>query len=210
MTDYAYRDGKKYVWPVAMRSSFNGVGGWHKLTDEQRAVYGWYPVQYVNDIYTPSEQERVLNSEGLVDGVYQVAYTVTDIPISTLIKSAQSTAQEIRNELMYKGVEYMGAVFKSDPISTAEVEGVSERYDRARPGWTDDQWPIKHNGRWRTQDNSFLYMTIEEFHGLADRLAEHAVNVAQRAHTVKDDLLTACTTKAEIDQVLEDFRNYVA
>lgn len=170
----------------------------------------------------------VADSESLVNNGYsvfddrvEVLYSVVDA-IPGLIIEAKATAQKIRDELMYKGVEYLGSVFKSDAISAAEVHGQSMFYalDDANPSASlNSEWllphPAGHGGRWRTMDNSFLSMTLTEFHGLSKRLREYERNVSQQAHAVKGEdggvpgLLDTCTTKAEIDQILTDFRGYV-
>lgn len=148
--------------------------------------------------------------------------------LEATIEAAKDTAQLIRNGLMYGGVEYMGGMFKTDAISAAEVHGQSMFYalpDNNPSTSPDAEWllphPAGHGGRWRTMDNGFVSMTLTEFHGLSKRLREYERNVSQQAHIVKGakgingapdtpGLLDVCTTKAEIDQVLEDFRNYVA
>lgn len=155
-----------------------------------------------------------------VGGHYTYAngqFGFTDTGLEAAIEAAKDTAQLIRNDLMYGGVEYMGGTFKTDAISAAEVHGQSMFYalpDDNPSTSPDAEWllphPAGHGGRWRTMDNGFVSMTLTEFHGLSKRLREYERNVSQQAHTVKDTLLPTCTTKAEIDQVLEDFRNYVA
>jgi len=91
MTDFSYKKDNKYIWPVAMRSRFNGVGGWHTLTDEQRAVHGWYPIDYTDSLYNPATEDRLFVSQELVGGVFKVVYVVRDLTLDELkaIKKGQ-------------------------------------------------------------------------------------------------------------------------
>ena len=56
--NYGYIQDGKIVAPVAMRSRFDNVGGWHLLTDEQRAKHRWYPCDVLNESYDPATQVR--------------------------------------------------------------------------------------------------------------------------------------------------------
>ena len=56
--NYGYIQYGKIVAPVAMRSRFDNVGGWHLWTDEQRAKHRWYPCDVLNESYDPATQVR--------------------------------------------------------------------------------------------------------------------------------------------------------
>lgn len=56
--NYGYIQDGRIVAPVAMRSRFANVGGWHLLTDEQRAKHRWYPCDIVNEDYDAALQVR--------------------------------------------------------------------------------------------------------------------------------------------------------
>lgn len=125
------------------------------------------------------------------------------------IEYASTVAKDIRDGLIFGGLVYQGNTFKTDPVAVAEVDSVSARYTLGRDGWkTEADWQTRHNGRWRTTDNHFAEMTLEEFHGLAEFTAEHITKISQRAHDVKDTLLPSCKTQEEIDKVISDFREY--
>lgn len=136
-------------------------------------------------------------------------FSYTDYGRRLAIDIATATAKEIRDGLIFGGVTYQGSTFKTDPVAVAEVDSVSARYTLGRDGWkTEADWQTRHNGRWRTADNHFAEMTLEEFHGLAEFTAEHITKISQRAHVVKDTLLPSCKTQEEIDKVISDFREY--
>lgn len=84
MTDFAYKKDNKFIWPVPMCSRFNGVGGWHTLTDEQRATHGWYPIDYTGNLYNPATEDRLFVSQELVGNVFKVVYVVRDLTIAEL------------------------------------------------------------------------------------------------------------------------------
>jgi len=134
----------------------------------------------------------------------------TTAGLASAIDTAKTTATEIRDQLIYGGIDYLGARFKTGVLDVAKIEGVSERYERARPGWaTDADWQARHGGYWRTADNQNRAMTLEQFHGLSDAIADQISLIEIEAHRVKDTLLESCTTKAEIDQVLHNFRGFL-
>lgn len=161
----------------------------------------------------------VPDSNGIGDGFSGGEFNKTQAPVPTiteLIATAKATATQIRDELIHGGIDYLGGRFKTGVIDVAKIEGVSERYERARPGWaTEADWQARHGGYWRTSDNLNHAMTLEQFHGLSDAISDQISLIEIEAHRVKGEdggapgLLDACTTKAEIDQVLSDFRGYL-
>lgn len=56
--NYGYIQGGKVIAPIPMRSRFSGIGGWHLLTDEQRAKHRWYPCDVINGGYDSAIQVR--------------------------------------------------------------------------------------------------------------------------------------------------------
>lgn len=82
--DYSYKKEGEFIWPVAMRSRFKEVGGWHTLTDEQRAKHGWYPIDYTGKEYDPATEDRLFVSQELVGEVFKVVYAVRDLTIDEL------------------------------------------------------------------------------------------------------------------------------
>lgn len=59
MAQYAIVVGTKVVKaPVSLVTNYNGVGGFHKLTDEKRKEYGWYPCSVINEGYNSIFQNR--------------------------------------------------------------------------------------------------------------------------------------------------------
>ena len=72
--------------PVSLRSRYDGIGGFHLLTDAERLAHGWYPLTLVNEQYNHKTQNRseVPNYEILEDSVIGT-YTVTDKSIQTIM-----------------------------------------------------------------------------------------------------------------------------
>jgi hypothetical protein len=98
MSHYAYKSANTFVWPVALRSRFNNIGGWHTLTDQERAKQGWYPIEYNNLAYNSLRQSRQLESARLIDGVFKVVYQVTDLSQETMIARFESQATKATKE----------------------------------------------------------------------------------------------------------------
>ena len=73
--------------PVAMRARFNDIGGWHTLTDEQRAEHGWYPCTLINEQYDPARQIRSIDPVCVFDAEAKhvtATYTIVDKPLETV------------------------------------------------------------------------------------------------------------------------------
>jgi hypothetical protein len=96
---YAYRDAGR--WTIAsMMPRFNGIGGWHTLTDEERAKHGWYPCVEVNANYNPTTQIRSPAQFVLKDDVVTASYTIWDKPDSQVHNEAAEAVRSDRNSLI--------------------------------------------------------------------------------------------------------------
>jgi len=71
--------------PLAMCSNFEGVGAWHTLTDEDRAKYGWYPCEVLNESFDAFVQSRSVLPDLSFDGATITAtYTIIDKALETI------------------------------------------------------------------------------------------------------------------------------
>jgi hypothetical protein len=96
---YAYRDIGK--WTIAsLMPRFKGIGGWHTLTDAERAKHGWYPCVEVNAAYNPTTQIRSLAEFVLEDGIVTATYTIWDKPETQIYSEAATAVRDERNRLL--------------------------------------------------------------------------------------------------------------
>lgn len=96
---YAYRDDGR--WTIAsLMPRFKGIGGWHTLTDAERAQHGWYPCVEVNANYNPTTQIRSPAEFVLVDNVVTATYTVWDKPEEQVYAEAAAKVRNERNKLI--------------------------------------------------------------------------------------------------------------
>jgi len=77
---YAYKKNNEFVYPVNLSSKFNGIGGWHLKTDEERAEEEYYRLVTVNEVAEAHQirstfADIVLDDETLI---CTAAYTLTD------------------------------------------------------------------------------------------------------------------------------------
>lgn len=71
--------------PLTMCSNFNGIGAWHTLTDEQRAVHGWFPCLMVNEFFSVLKQVRSERPEMSFDGqTITVFYAISEKSLATI------------------------------------------------------------------------------------------------------------------------------
>ncbi len=96
---YAYNEKGKWIISSLM-SRFRGVGGWHILTDEERAKHGWYPCIEVNANYNPTTQIRSPAEFVLADGIVTATYTIWDKPESQIYSEAADNIRTERNRLL--------------------------------------------------------------------------------------------------------------
>lgn len=88
-------------WVIAsLMPRFKGIGGWHTLTDEERAKHGWYPCVEVNAQYDPVTQIRSPAEFVLADNVVTATYTIWDKPDSQVYNEAADEARSDRNRLL--------------------------------------------------------------------------------------------------------------
>lgn len=83
--NYGYIKNGEIKAPVAMCSVFEGIGAWHTLTDQERAVHGWYRCEVVNESVDPLTQSRSDFPELSFDGEkITAAYTVIEKSLETV------------------------------------------------------------------------------------------------------------------------------
>lgn len=88
-------------WTIAsLMPRFKGIGGWHTLTDEERAKYGWYPCVEINAQHDPVTQIRSPAEFVLADNVVTATYTIWDKPDSQVYSEAADEARSERNRLL--------------------------------------------------------------------------------------------------------------
>lgn len=94
--NYGYLSGNSIVAPVAMMSRFKDVGGWHALTDEQRAVFDWYPCDVVGGDYDSRRQLQGFPTCTFDGERITATYIVTDKPIETIKAELQAALAAYR------------------------------------------------------------------------------------------------------------------
>lgn len=113
---YAYKENGRWVI-ASLMPRFRGIGGWHTLSDEERAKHGWYPCIEVNAQYNPTTQIRSPATFELKDGIVTATYTVWDKPESQIFAEALTEAKNQR-EAAYQQ--------ESDPIFFKAQRGEAE------------------------------------------------------------------------------------
>lgn len=114
---YAYLEDGKWIGPVALRSRFRDVGGWHTLTDEQRAAHRWYPLVIENDAFDPRKQTRSpLKNWRLVNGVVYAEYDVFNKSLQQIISERCTQVNTLAEQKMWNNVPY---TFPGDDVEDA-------------------------------------------------------------------------------------------
>lgn len=88
-------------WTIAsLMPRFKGIGGWHTLTDEERAKHGWYPCIEVNSQYDSVTQIRSPAEFVLENNIVTATYTIWDKPESQIYNEAADKVRSRRNRLI--------------------------------------------------------------------------------------------------------------
>lgn len=138
---YAYKEGSK--WNLAsLMPKFNGVGGWHTLSDAERAKHKWYPCVEINANYDPISQIKSEPEFSLLDGVVTATYTIWDKPDSQIYSEAASEVRAKRQELI-TDTDYQAL---SDVTMSAEIKGYRQELrditDHENfPNLDEEDWP---------------------------------------------------------------------
>ena len=171
--------------PVAMRSTFNGVGGWNNLTDEQRAEHGWYPCDMVNEGYDSTRQIRSIDPALTFNGArITAAYTIVDKPLETIRQESLEALADIRYAREIEGV--------------TSVEGIQQWTDRANRALLTDKIsfmssnPGINQTSWKAR-NGFVQMDVEGLKELQALVGFH-VDQTYKAENAVSGMIVAAET----------------
>jgi len=151
-TSYGYFDQGKLIAPVAMRSRFKEIGGWHTLSDEQRAVHRWYPCVVINESYDALRQIRstapiiTFNPE---EKIITCTYTLVDKPIESIKMEHKQRITDARYDEEVGGVELNGAFIDTDRTAQTRIAQAKTLVD-TDPAISVD-WKAAGN-QWTTLD----------------------------------------------------------
>jgi hypothetical protein len=200
--DYAYKENGKFVWPVAMSSRFNGVGGFHTLTDAQRAKQEFYPIQYTNNIFDSKTQERSLASVKLVNNVLSIEYSIVDIPLITLQEKAKQTIGEIKLRRAFDGVEFSvngnSHIFGKDYSDINKIHGVALDIKAGLLSYSDV------GGYWKSKTGERVAMSESDFLLMSNAITVFLLKNEQAAHDAKDDIDEAVSADL-INVIIKDY-----
>jgi len=96
---YAYKKKNEWIYPVNLDSRFNGIGGWHLLSDKERAKQEFYPLVLINEVANPT-QIRSTFADMVLDPVTLIVtgtYTLTDKSLEYYKNERIQEAKAIRD-----------------------------------------------------------------------------------------------------------------
>lgn len=182
--------------PLAMESTFAGVGAWHTLTDAERAEHGWYPAEIVNEGYDPRTQIRFGPTLSFEGELITVTYTVTDKPLETIQFESLDELALIRYAAETGGVTSPEGI--NQPTTRAERLLLADKlaFMRDNPSVTSTMW--KASGVWNDLTTAQLgeLQTLVGTHVNKCYLAEHAVALQVSAASTVSELVAINLTSA--------------
>lgn len=187
-TNYGIIEGGKITAPLTMRSNFNGVGAWHTLTDEERAAYGWYPADVINESYDPRSQIRSIDPVNTFDGErIRAEYTITDKPLETIQSEDLDRLADIRYQQEISGVTSGDGISQSSRRLDRLLLADKISFMEANPSVKTTNWKAE-NGRFQVDvDQLKELQSLVGFHVDQTYKAENAVaEMIQDAKSVED------------------------
>lgn len=175
--------------PIAMCSNFEGVGAWHTLTDDERAMYGWYPCDMVNEAYDPLTQSR---SEAPVlsfkNGRISAAYSIVEKTLQTIQSEMLQRLADYRFVCETQGLDLeSGLRILTDRESQSQL---CNAYTTVKTGLIPDtDWKCR---------NGWQVVTLAEIEPIAKAMAAH-VRACFRAER---EVATEIGGAADIDQIV--------
>ena len=124
MNAYGYFEDGKIIAPVSMRSKFKGIGGWHVLSDSERAAHGWYPCAVINEGYDSLTQNRSLLPEISFDSnesIFRVEYTVTEKTVEAVKREHRDRISNSRYETEISGIVVNDQLVETDRTSQTRI-----------------------------------------------------------------------------------------
>lgn len=110
--------------PLSMCSNFNGIGAWHTLTDEERAKYGWFPAEIINESYDNLSQTRSEPPDVSFDDVKKlitVKYTLTNKLVDEIKDEFMEKLSSIRYQKEVGGVTFNGVIQSTERDKRLEL-----------------------------------------------------------------------------------------
>lgn len=124
MISYGYIENNKIVAPVAMRSRFKNIGGWHLLSDDERMLHDWYPCIVINSEFNSYTQVRETIPSIKFDEekkIIKVAYVIVDKPIDTVKLEHKVRITSLRYDTEVSGIEVNGQLIETDRTSQTRI-----------------------------------------------------------------------------------------
>jgi hypothetical protein len=169
--------------PLTMCSNFNGVGAWHTLTDEERAAYGWYLCEMVNESYNSFRQVRSELPALAFDGEkITAAYTITDKSQDTIRAEVLASLAEYRFAFEVGGLQHDGLTVRTDRESQSQL---NIAYSTLLNGLIPDT-------DWKAVD-TWQRVNLEQLEPIAKAVAAHTRGCFRGEFTVQALISTAQT-----------------
>ena len=198
---YAYLDKHgKWVGPLNMLKYFRGLANFDQLTDEQRAEKRWYPCTLVNESYDSRLQRRsgpVFTFDEETQTV-TATYTLTDIPLETLIQRKRDEVDQRRDQELSRGVEYMFPDGDTAIVQTRDAKDErnilinhNKAFALVMSGQPDA--PMQ----FRTQDDVLRNLTAQQMLEMTSYVGEQGQDIYSTSWQIKDEI-KLLTTPLEI------------
>lgn len=174
--------------PVFLRSCFNGVGGFHKLTDEQRKSSGWYPAVVTGQDYNPRthyQNPPVCTFDAETETV-AVEFQNIEKSIAQIQAEMLAELASYRYSREVGGLTVSGNEVRTDRDSQAMLIGAVVAFNEGF--FASIQWKLD-NGSWITIDQATCL-------AIAGAVAGHVQRCFNSEKTVSDTILATYNVAA--------------
>lgn len=188
MSTYAIVEGENITGPVTLVSNYNGVGGFHRLTDEQRKSYGWYPAVVTEQDYNPRTH-------------YQ------NPPVCTFDAETETVAVEFQNieksiaQIQAEMLAELAAYRYAREVSGIVVSGNDIRTDRDSQSMLTGGVVAFNEGffasiQWKMDNGSWITIDQATCVAIAGAVALHVQKCFSSEKTVSDTILATYNVAA--------------
>ena len=190
--NYGTVNGRLIIAPLTISSKYTTpegvvIGAWHTLTDDERAEYGWYPCEIINEGYDPLTQTR------------------TDLPelsfneSKKLITAKYTITNKLVDEIKDDFLEQLSSVRYEKEVGGIVYEGISQSTKRDKRLELADKVKFMSTSTeptmWKS-DGGWNELSYDQIKALSDAVGLHVDNCFKAENEVFK--IIKASTKAKL------------
>lgn len=191
-----------YKAPFNLMGRYNGVGGFHLLTDEEREQYNWFRCELYNESYNELIESRTNEPECVWDDDKHciiATYTIVPYPLNYVIETKCDQVDKLLKQKIYTDIEVM---FPDGP-KVVQFRNDQDRLNLSNV--TQAAIALVVSGdmncamNYRTLDNITQEVTSQQMIQIGTYILGQKQNLVNMAWSHKDNLRLLTTVQEVVD-----------